>query len=116
MKGIQITSNTLAACRKIYKNEHSKFITKSMLLLEDLDKQFEYDGNTFTIAGMWINEDPAIIIIIHDERNNFFRLDHKDVSRMMGFFRYRNRITGIEHPEDHSKKRLRPLNPEKTEE
>ena len=73
MKGLQVTPVTIAACRRNFVNEHSKFITKSMMLKGDLDRQFEYDGNTFTIAGMWINEDAAIQIVIHDENKNYFK-------------------------------------------
>jgi hypothetical protein len=105
MKAIQITAVTEAACRKSFKNEHSKFITKSMMLLSDLDREFEFDGRTFTVVGQWINEG-LLDIVIRDENKNYFRATHREVSLMMGHNNYRNPVTGVEHTEDHSKKNL----------
>jgi len=112
MKGIVITPIVEAKCRTIFKNEHTKFMSKSMLLLEDLDREFVHDEHTYKIVGMWINEDALIDIIIHDESKAYYKVSHRDVSHMMGYTRYRNRISGIELPEDHSHKRLRLLTPE----
>jgi hypothetical protein len=105
MKAIQITAVTEAACRKIFKNEHSKFATKSMMILADLDREFSFDDRKFTVIGQWINEG-LLEIIIRDENKNYFRAGHREVSLMMGYNNYRNHITGIEHIEDHSKKKL----------
>lgn len=114
MKGIVITPNVEAKCRTVFHNEHAKFMTKSMLLLDDLDREFVHNDHTYTIVGMWINEDVAIDIIIHDESKVYYKASHRDVSHMMGYFRYRNPISGIEFSEDHSKKRLRSLTLEET--
>lgn len=112
MKGIVITPTLEAKCRAVYANEHGKFISKSMLLSEDLGREFKHEETLYTIVGMWINEDSSIDIVIRNEHKAYYKLSHRDVSHMMGYFRYRNRVTGIEHPEDHSKKRLRSLTPE----
>lgn len=105
MKAIQITAVTEAACRKSFYNEHSKFVTKSMMLLSDLDRKFEFNGHTFTVVGQWINE-TTVDIIIRDENKNYFRGGHREVSLMMGHNNYRNPVTGVEHSDDHSKKNL----------
>jgi len=105
MKAIQITAITEAACRKCFLNEHSKFVTKSMMIMTDLDRQFDFDNHTYTVVGQWINEQ-ALDIVIRDENKNYFRGAHREVSLMMGHNNYRNPITGKEQAEDHSKKRL----------
>ena len=96
MKAIQITKITEDACRKVFLNEHSKFITKSMMLKEDLGREFEFDGRTFTVVGQWINES-MLDIVIRDSNKNYYRANHKEVSSMMGYKNYRNVVTGIEH-------------------
>lgn len=112
MKGIIITPAVADKCRRLFITEHQKFASKSMLLSSDLDKPFTYNEHTYDIVGMWINEDPMIEIIIKDENKNHFRLGHRAVANMMGFQRYRNRVTEIEMEEDHSKKKLRSLKEE----
>jgi hypothetical protein len=112
MKGIVITPTLEAKCRAVYSNEHSKFISKSMLLVEDLGREFKHQDITYKIIGMWINEDSSIDIIICNEHKAYYKLSHREVSHMMGYFRYRNRVTGIEHPENYSMRRLRLITPE----
>ena len=106
---MQLSTETINSCREIYRHEHAKFLTKSMLLADDLGKEFKFEDRTFKVEGQWINEDAAIDIIICDENKNYYKASHREVSHMMGYFRYRNPLTGNEYPEDHSKKRLKPL-------
>jgi len=96
MKAIQITKNTEDACRKVFLNEHSKFATKSMMLKEDLDREFEFDERTFTVVGQWINE-IILDIVVRDSNKNYYRGNHKEIASMMGYKNYRNAVTGIEH-------------------
>jgi hypothetical protein len=105
MKAIQITKITEDACRRVFLNEHSKFATKSMMLKEDLDREFEFDDRTFTIVGQWINEG-MLDIVIKDSNKNYYRANHKEVSSMMGYKNYRNAVTGIEHNTEESIRRL----------
>lgn len=96
LKAMQITKVTENACRKVFLNEHAKFASRSMILKEDLDRSFEFDDKTFTIVGQWINE-ASLDIIIKDSDSNYYRGGHKEISLMMGYKNYRNRVTGIEH-------------------
>lgn len=50
-------ASMLAIFRHKFLNNHSKFIHGSPLKLEDLDKEFTYDGKKLTLIGMNDNEE-----------------------------------------------------------
>lgn len=61
-------ASMLAIFRHKFINNHSKFIHGSPLKLEDLDKEFKYEGKTLKIVGMNDNDE----FIAQDMKSEFF--------------------------------------------
>lgn len=98
MKYVNISSSLEEKFKKDYINDHSKFIHTSWLLLEDLGKETNLDGATWTIVGLWdIDGLRRQILLKSKDTGHYAFEDSKTVARGMGIYNMRNLVTGEEH-------------------
>jgi len=104
---ITLTSDSpsLPKFRKDYLNQHSKFIHSSYCLKEDIDRELEINDIQYRIFGLWAVVGGNYTIMLQPIHGGpFYLADSKEVAGAMGYTRYRNLVTGVEHTWDYANK------------
>jgi len=97
MKQIKLTCTDIKKFRDFYINYYSKFIHSSYLLLEDLDKEFNYKNCKYKIVGLWDWNNKIVDILIKNVQSNLlYLLSDKIIAECLGYKKLRNLITGKE--------------------
>jgi hypothetical protein len=65
--------------RSLYERNQVKFIRRSLLEIEHLGSEFEFDGKKLTLMGSI----DALLMLVRDENGKYYRLDSSPITKQI---------------------------------
>lgn len=65
--------------RSLYERNQTKFIRRSLLEVNHLDSQFQFDGKNLTLMGSI----DAMLMLVKDDNGKYYMLDSSPISQIL---------------------------------